>query len=99
MRKFDRSSERGARHALYTLLNSKKKNESIKDILRWFSAWVCSEYVLKILANLSLIMIVPIKRFLLHYTDKIRNLPRGIDLQIWMQIVQMFLERNTPLEV
>ena len=34
----------------------------------------------------------------LHYTDKIRNLPRGIDLQIWMQIVQMFLERNTPLE-
>ena len=35
----------------------------------------------------------------LHYTDKIRNLPRGIDLQIWMQIVQMFLERNTPLEV
>ena len=24
---------------------------------------------------------------IIHYTDKIRNLPRGIDLQIWVQLV------------
>ena len=24
---------------------------------------------------------------IIRYTDKIRNLPRGIDLQIWVQLV------------
>ena len=39
-----------------------KENEQIKDDLHWFPAYVCSEHVLKNLANLSLIMIVHIKK-------------------------------------
>ena len=42
-----------------------KENEQIKDDLHWFSAKVCSEHVLKNLANLSLIMIVHIKMILM----------------------------------
>ena len=41
---------------------SKKQNERIKDFLYWFSACICSEHFLKIVANLSLIMIVLIKK-------------------------------------
>ena len=94
-----------------------KENEQIKDDLHWFPAYVCSEHVLKNLANLSLIMIVHIKMILMEkspcacmyrqnlaniviirYTDKIRNLPRGIDLQIWVQLVpnifRMYFSRS-----
>ena len=39
-----------------------KENKQIKDDLHWFPAYVCSEHVLKNLANLSLIMIVHIKK-------------------------------------
>ena len=41
------------------------ENEQIKDDLHWFPAYVCSEHVLKNLANLSLIMIVHIKMILM----------------------------------
>ena len=42
-----------------------KENKQIKDDLHWFPAYVCSEHVLKNLANLSLIMIVHIKMILM----------------------------------
>ena len=46
----------------YWIWLSKKQNERIKDFLYWFSACICSEHFLKIVANLSLIMIVLIKK-------------------------------------
>ena len=46
----------------YWIWLSKKQNERIKDFLYCFSACICSEHFLKIVANLSLIMIVLIKK-------------------------------------
>ena len=75
-------------------------------------AWVCSEHILKVFANLSLIMIFFNKKdsygkeayvhasitkpwqisLALYYIDKIRNLPRGMDFQFWVQIASNVLK-------